>query len=66
MAGAIMVKHFKHSSCFHMRFNINKLPLLASGACAHNADVAHIEGPLVQVVVVVHRRLGYVRSLLLV
>ena len=24
MAGAIMVKHFKHSSCFHMRFNINK------------------------------------------
>ena len=25
MAGAIMVKHFKHSSCFHMRFNINKM-----------------------------------------
>ena len=25
MAGAIMVKHFKHSSCFHMRFNINKI-----------------------------------------
>ena len=24
MAHAIMVKHFKHSSCFHMRFNINK------------------------------------------
>ena len=24
MACAIMVKHFKHSSCFHMRFNINK------------------------------------------
>ena len=24
MAHAIMVKHSTHSSCFHMRFNINK------------------------------------------
>ena len=49
MACAIMVKHCKHSSCFHMRFNINKMythmymdvrfswvDIIAAGLCGDN------------------------------
>ena len=46
MAGAIMVKHFKHSSCFHMRFNINKL--------SHGAGTSKLQGLLALVIAASH------------
>ena len=43
MAHAIVVKHSKHSSCFHMRFNINKVYVSLPNGTTQACDNSFIQ-----------------------
>ena len=44
MAHAIVVKHSTHSSCFHMRFNINKMSTKKEKPITHGQNLEALNG----------------------